>query len=558
MDEIIYLEPDEEITSVIDKIKNSKTKSIGLVVPREATLLQSVVNLRLLSREAGFLGKDIAIVTTDRIGQNLASQVGLVVYNSIEEQKPKFVPPPPKPEPSELIEIDASQTVELDSKSPADVPVHHFQEVKKPNLKLEKEAPALSPKPFVLKEKPNNELVNLNAANHVHQKAKEIKILKKLLWPIIAILLILVLVGTYLLLPKAEAVVYVPSDNYPKTLAITISKDAKNEDAATLIVPGELIEASAEREEKFSTTGKKTIGDKAHGTITIENHLDSNGHAFAAGTKLSLSSKTFLTKQAVTVPGAGVSGGTIVPGSIKVEIEAENPGSEYNIKAGRFTILGLPANQQESIYGTSTDAMTGGMSKEVQVVSSADFNDAKNKLIADLTVTVNQDFAKKTKDQKILEKAVLKPDPQITSSANIDQEAKDFTMKVSMKEQVMIFDNTEVKKFLENVLQTTAPADKMIGIPSEESMGLIVDKTDYEKGNLSLTANVAAKISPKIDLEKLRSAITGKSRSDAISYLKSQPGINKADVFFHPVIWFKKLPILQKNVTVKIEYEENQ
>lgn len=557
MDEIIYLEPDEEITSVIDKIKNSKTNNIGLVVPREATILQSVVNLRLLSREAGFLGKDIAIVTTDRIGQNLASQVGLVVYNSIEEQKPKFVPPPPKPEPSEVIEIDAKEISKLNRRPPADVSVHHFQEKRKEKSFLPSKPFEINPaknSAFKIAKEKSSGFSELSTLPSATQKAKDIKIFKKLLWPIIAILLILIFIATYLLLPKAEVIVYVPSDNYPKTLPLSVSREVKKADLVSSTVPGTLIEASADKEEKFSTTGKKTIGDKAHGTIAIENHLDSNGHAFGAGTKLSSSSKTFLLKQAVTVPGAGVSGGNIVPGSIKVDIEAENPGAEYNVKAGRFTILGLPANQQEGIYGNATDVMTGGMSKEVQVVSASDYNDAKNKLITALATTVDADFAKKTKDQKILDKAILKPEPQVTSSANIDQEAADFTMKVTYKEQVMIFDITSVKDFLMEVLQTGAPADKMIGIPNDESLGLAVDKTDYDKGVLNLTANVAAKISPKIDTEKLSKAITGKSRSEAINYLQSQTGIQKAEVNLWPVIWFKKLPILESKIKVRIEY----
>lgn len=548
MDEIIYLEPDEEITSVIDKIKNSKTNSLGLVVPREATILQSVVNLRLLSREAGFLGKDIAIVTTDRIGQNLASQVGLVVYNSISEQKPKFVPASPKPEPSEMIEIDAAEISKLDKQPPRDVSVHHFQEKRKEKSFMPSKA--FEVKTVQDKVSHNTGLASLSSV----QKNKDVKILKKLLWPIIAILLILILISTYLLLPKAEAVVSVPSDDFPKTLTFTVSSGVKTEDLTNSIVPGTFIESSADKEEKFSTTGKKTIGDKAHGTITIENHLDTNGHAFSAGTKLSSSSKTFLTKQAVTVPGAGVSGGNIVPGSIKVEIEAENPGADYNVKAGRFTILGLSANQQDKLYGTSTDAMTGGMSKEVQVVSADDYNNAKNKIITELSVAVDTDFAKKIKDQKVLDKAILKPDPNITSSANIDQEAADFTMKVTYKEQTMVFDYGQVKDFLTQILQTTAPADKMIGIPDEDSMGLAVDKTDYDKGNLNLTANVAAKISPKIDTEKLKSAITGKSESDAVNYLQSQAGVKKAEINLWPVIWFKKLPVLESHVKITVQY----
>jgi len=57
------------------------------VVPRDATILQSVVNLRLISKEATRFDKQISIVTTDKIGRNLAAQVGLPVYGSVREEK---------------------------------------------------------------------------------------------------------------------------------------------------------------------------------------------------------------------------------------------------------------------------------------------------------------------------------------------------------------------------------------------------------------------------------------------------------------------------------------
>ena len=48
MDEIIYLELDEEIPSVIDKMKNLSGKSVALVIPKGASIIQSVINLKIL------------------------------------------------------------------------------------------------------------------------------------------------------------------------------------------------------------------------------------------------------------------------------------------------------------------------------------------------------------------------------------------------------------------------------------------------------------------------------------------------------------------------------
>ncbi|MEX1051888.1 MAG: hypothetical protein WEC83_00680, partial [Patescibacteria group bacterium] len=79
----IYLEPSEEITSVIDKIAQTPDKEIALVLAKNSALFQSLVNLKLLAKEAKRLGKNVAFVSTNKIGQRLAKQVGIATYTTI-------------------------------------------------------------------------------------------------------------------------------------------------------------------------------------------------------------------------------------------------------------------------------------------------------------------------------------------------------------------------------------------------------------------------------------------------------------------------------------------
>ncbi|MEK7097467.1 MAG: hypothetical protein AAB906_01305, partial [Patescibacteria group bacterium] len=85
MNEIIYLEPSEEITSVIDKIRTLPGDSASFVIPRGATIAQSIVNLKLLKKSAEGMKKEISLVAIDRISRNLASQIGLTVYSKVSE-----------------------------------------------------------------------------------------------------------------------------------------------------------------------------------------------------------------------------------------------------------------------------------------------------------------------------------------------------------------------------------------------------------------------------------------------------------------------------------------
>ena len=100
MNEIIYLENDEEITSVIDRLRKAKENSLALVIPRGGSLAQSIVNLKLLRKSAGEMGKEISLVSNDRISRNLASQIGLTVYSKASDaEKARPIKESPLPEP---------------------------------------------------------------------------------------------------------------------------------------------------------------------------------------------------------------------------------------------------------------------------------------------------------------------------------------------------------------------------------------------------------------------------------------------------------------------------
>ncbi len=80
--ETIYIDSSDEITSVIERLKASHEPIVALVVPKGAVLTQSIVNLKLAKKAAGDAEKDLILVTTDKIGRNLAAQVGINVASS--------------------------------------------------------------------------------------------------------------------------------------------------------------------------------------------------------------------------------------------------------------------------------------------------------------------------------------------------------------------------------------------------------------------------------------------------------------------------------------------
>ena len=77
----IYIEATEEITSVVDRLKDVDAEDVIVVIPKGSIILQSIVNLKLLKKQAKRHQKNLIIVTNDKIGRNLASAVKKVFIN---------------------------------------------------------------------------------------------------------------------------------------------------------------------------------------------------------------------------------------------------------------------------------------------------------------------------------------------------------------------------------------------------------------------------------------------------------------------------------------------
>ena len=65
--DVIYIDVEDDITTIISKIKASKERIIALVPPRRIGVLQSAVNIRLLARAATSADKRIVLITNDSV-----------------------------------------------------------------------------------------------------------------------------------------------------------------------------------------------------------------------------------------------------------------------------------------------------------------------------------------------------------------------------------------------------------------------------------------------------------------------------------------------------------
>lgn len=86
MRQVLYIEADEEMISVIGRLRRSTASENVIVAPYRSLILQSIVNLRLLSHDARKNGKEIIVVTQDEQSRSLCEKAGIRTQAALDDQ----------------------------------------------------------------------------------------------------------------------------------------------------------------------------------------------------------------------------------------------------------------------------------------------------------------------------------------------------------------------------------------------------------------------------------------------------------------------------------------
>src|SRR5438132_10479250 len=96
----IYIDIDDEITGIIEKVRVSGGKVVALVLPKRAAVFQSIVNMKLLKRAADSNKKHLVLITSEAGLLPLAGAAGVHVAKTL-TSKPEIPHAPLPPDDSE-------------------------------------------------------------------------------------------------------------------------------------------------------------------------------------------------------------------------------------------------------------------------------------------------------------------------------------------------------------------------------------------------------------------------------------------------------------------------
>lgn len=537
----IYIDVDDEITTIVDKVQNSSSKIVALVLPKRAVVLQSIVNMKLLKRAADDAGKRAVLITSESGLLPLAGAVGVYTAKNL-QSKPEIPAPPDAPdEVDELLEDeDAPEEPEIDSTKPVgdlasdDEAVFESDIAGDANKSTKKSKTSKTKK---TKKDRKNKVPNFDSFR------------KKVFIGIGAFVALMVLLYlAFFVVPKAIITVQTETSSTNETIDFTASPTAQTADFDKGILPSKEVQVKKTESVKTPATGEKDLGSKATGEINLTAPIGPDPITIASGTGVSTGNLTYITQKTVTLSPAFQGGSFKFVGSVGVT--AQENGDKYNISSGKaFTVSG-----HNSVSGSNGSGFSGGSSKIAKVVSQQDIDNATQKL-------TDPTEAAKTELQKQLEDDGYYAIPEtfaaisdiVAATPQVDQEANEVTVSSDKTFAMTGVKKDDLEKLVEHSVQEEVDKRKL----QVQSSG--IDKAVFRSGNrkddgtTTLSMQTQVVLGPKIDTDALKQQIAGKKRGDVENIVKEIEGVKEVDVKYSP-FWVSSTP---KNVNkITIKYEE--
>lgn len=376
---------------------------------------------------------------------------------------------------------------------------------------------------------------------------------KMLLIPPVILLMLVLGIVWYVFKLQATVVLGLTPKIAEETQKITFSTSADNNFSQGLIA-AKKVSTDIEGSTTVDATGKKDIGDKAKGTVTIFNSADSRKVLHEGTTITSSNGLAFVLDKDVTVSSSsGDIFSGIKSGTAQVNVTAKNIGTEYNLPSNtKFTISG-----DSSLAAKNDSAFAGGTKKSVVVVAKADVD----KALADLPdATTNKAKEKITHD--LGSGYVLLPEFLETSVKDktldneIGEEAKSVTVTATIHYEGAAYHQDDLTAFAQSILKDKFSQDT--NIPEKNIQYNITNIS--QKSDKDITANVVIKagLLPKIDEKEVAAKITGMSFADAEETLKKLPQVDKTTITLSPDLPLlpRVLPRVANNIKVTITTNE--
>ncbi|MGC9599574.1 MAG: hypothetical protein ABSE18_04280 [Minisyncoccia bacterium] len=546
---------EEGVAEVIDRVLDEPDEEIVLVVPTGSVLGRSVRNFHLLKREASAEGKTVVVESVDETILAFAKESGLEgnhplwrgvrgaggvsdivpVGEEAGETRPPKKHGRKKAEGTKLV-VRGEPPVDGGESDEGEVAEEAVAIEEAEHRFFRRRSPAELAEPSGREEEEEEEEVE----KRVHRSMPR----KFVVWGPGVVILVLIILGvmTWYFGRVTIAIDFQKTPwTYSGALMADKSVTTTTQKAGVITIPAQIFSAQKNTTQLFPASGSANVSIRAQGTITIYNAYSSSKQDLVATTRfVTPDGKLFRLVSGVTVPGAQVTNGAIVPSSIDTQVVADQPGADYNVgPVDKLTIPGFQGSPKyNAFYGQLKNGTSGGFVGAKAVPTAADIASAKTKVTSLLQASLASNIATSYPSNfKILDGATNISVTKLTANTSTDSNGN-FSVFGEASLQAIGFDESALKAYFLAQAETQTASLTFGSIPSLQYGGV---HADFTKGTVSFSVTGEGSLEPAFDADAFKASIAGKSINDARQAIAALPELADGKISAWPM-WLWNIP----------------
>lgn len=411
---------------------------------------------------------------------------------------------------------------------------------------------------------PKNSINKTNGANRSRAKTRTVKDgdfsrKSRSKMPTIVKLIIILIIGYigYSVIFSKASVTLTPHkiDSAQVDLSyIVYNKVTPPENTPQTYIPYILTDISVESSKEIPATGEENVEDFASGTIKIFNNYSTETQRLINKTRFeSTDGNIYRVRHSVNVPGKSSDG---TPGSIEVQIYADEPGEDYNMESGTFVIPGLKGTDQyDGMYAETTTALTGGFIGLKKVVTEDDEENAREELRSDLEKSLVSKI-----DSTISEDKIFYYSPNFIEYVSLPSEVNGDSVVIKEKGMLvgLLFDRSEITSNVVRDSVKAADGTEPIQISNIDELVITLlegeefDPNTDNEGTLSIKGNPVFEW--QLDEMAIQDLFTGVKKSEVKDIVRNIDGISNVSHSIRP-FWKGSFPTDPEKINIIINSE---
>lgn len=569
MAKTLYINLEDDVTKVVNKLKREKTDEAVLVFPKRSFIFSDSINLRLLKKQIDMLGKKVSILTMDERGQMYAQEAGFELKhlpksqraNSFSDIRPRTAPVPesvasvaaveeeevvPEPEPTPVPKVLPKK-----KKAAASI-VFTSRATARANNRPSRLTPTVPPSDPEIGMPPVRTTDNVFLPPSAKpQRAPKQKSYRAYVVGFIALILIIILLLVLVVLPSANVVVFAKTQSVARDVDIIADVNAQTAESSKLTIPAVAVNESHTIADNFQTNGKKEVGSKAEGRVALYNLTGSAMALKASTTTLTVGNKSYVFKEdqgnvRPLTSAANDSNATVA------DIVAVDGGEAFNVPAGTRVEISNQAfgSQPQRLYAKTVSQIIGGTSRFVSVIAKEDLTDAQSKLTKKVVEGINANLA--ASNVKLVDGAYSITVESFTSDKPEGTEAQNFQVEMKVNISGLAFDETGLKNMIRQRLLSSLGSGKTLQELEKDTVIYKIKNLDAQNGIMQLASHYESTAKPNIQPNDLINKLAGKSKQEASDLILSNADVDRVEITVQPA-WQSDLPRFGSKIHLEVQ-----